>query len=208
MCGIAGTMKPNMMPDLMELAARRGPHAWGISDKIRNVHEKGAFKRSIFPHIFRYKADPGLEYADKMLPLIGHCRMASDGYYDDYRRTQPLTTSNHLENTLGIVHNGVIHDLAGIDSVSDTRMFLDSFGSDYEFMSRTPLYKLFMVALKKYGVKRYAIAITDWQTIVVAANGLPLFVQPETASFCSLDPGGWQRVDNHGFHVWKVSDHV
>ena len=106
--------------------------------------------------------------------VLRHCRMATDAEYEDPTRIQPI-----LRGDLGIAHNGVMRCFDTV-AQSDTATFLDTLVSRSGDLSAR-----FLAALGDVSEDpRYAIALTDWNQVLLARRGLPLWT--DRKRWCSL----------------------
>ena len=173
MCGLAGTIDGTDIHKLMRLAARRGPHGFGISSLNEDVHKTVRY-------MSKHDTPPGPV-------LLGHCRMATDGCYWDRTRLQPLRGPH-----LAIAHNGVVPSLQGGEK-SDTAMMLDMLEAERDACLSVRLRRV----LKKLDLKRYALALTDWREVILARKGLPLFTDGH--SWCSVPFGTARPISERLF---------
>lgn len=175
MCGLAGTVGP-AFPELMALAAQRGPHCYGVArDGALQVIAGGRYRA--------HRSTLGRGVA------LGHCRMASDGQYYDMFRAQPLVLHG-----LCIAHNGVIREF-DTSTQSDTRTLLERLGAASGGLDE----RLESVMATLDPSTRYAIALTDWDTVLLARRGLPLYT--DGRRWCSLPFGRARALPDGGVIV-------
>ena len=168
MCGIAGTISPGPVDELMREAARRGPHSWGAAGGGELVQGAG-----------RYAGQP----LPAGRPLLGHCRLATDGRL---ARVQPIQLGGVV-----LTHNGVVPDVDTADELDSTAILR------HAAVCSATLPEAVRSAVRALGLRRYALAVSTGERVVLGAAGLPLWVS-ETA-WCSRQFFGAVRLEG-----WRI----
>lgn len=100
MCGIVASVDwtPGRLAGLMELAAQRGPHGWGVYSRAGRYVQLGKF----------VAARDAIERPAG--PIIGHTRLATSGTSTNVLELQPLAFKDDI-GPFAIAHNGTIPNL-------------------------------------------------------------------------------------------------
>ena len=184
MCGLAGYagIEPGNIPEeLMIEASKRGPHGYSIRSEKCALKDSGAYQRG--------KVE---EVSGRI--VMGHCRMATDGHYDDWARLHPLPI-----DSLAVCHNGVIDGFEAITSEqTDTERFIRSI----EYRDIADL----AVQIQEKIDNHYAFAITDWKCVFLLRKELPLYYRmtKDTLLWCSRQFERSAPINN-GI-VWSIPD--
>lgn len=170
------------MRGLALLAARRGPQAHGWAAQTGAHRAPGHVRTRI-----RDLPTRG--------PLIGHCRLATDGDWRDAANNQPFTAD---DGRTWIAHNGYVPDHEAIARSAGWRLRTRN---DSELLAHVAASAPTIEEALAYveAVLRdvpYAVLLLRGGRIGYAADGLPLFRldRPEGAYLCSRDPGGGSRI--------------
>jgi predicted glutamine amidotransferase len=174
MCGLFGfvaagsSADPHLLEQLGHLAARRGPHAWGMAwiDRPGGGIERHA-------EITRYRGGPIVRGVIDATAVIGHCRMATSGSWERRENVQPLRYGAGA-----VAHNGVVRDLGPYLGLVDVDSEALIRAADAEGLDR---------ALELATEGNHAILFLFPERVVAFRRGLPLHVRSDSKGvyFCS-----------------------
>ena len=163
MCGLAGFVGRKcdwvVMNYLMKRAAGRGPHGWAVETLSGHKHSAQRSRLSSLEKFSEYpfKGDEKI--------VLAHFRASTDGLYDE-SRLQPLKSGN-----LHVSHNGVASQYKADEIESDTMKMLADIS---RFTSGLDKFAIF--AQRALEHDNYALAATDWESVVLMRSKLPLHI--------------------------------
>ncbi len=189
MCGLFGYVGPGD-PDpaalhlVAELAARRGPHAWGIAWE----DERGiGFHKEPRSYSKRAVNLPGPAVHARR--LIGHCRLSTSGPPTDNLNNQPMLTPG-----VAVVHNGNVYQHRAWASLYSVELATDC---DSELLAHLLGRHGAAAALGVAGTTPYALMAIHAGRLLVARSAQPLFVwrRPEGLYLSSQPGDGFTPLD-------------
>jgi len=164
MCGIFGMVGEWTAIDactMLQRAAERGPHGWGIMSNAGRQIGIGKFTRPALPSFLGEG------------PIIGHARLATSGRATALDELQPLMFSDPDGAVFAVAHNGTVPDAPDWQMTCVTNNDSEVLGRWLETQSGAWPVKLCDLSRRLH--TNYAIAIWTPQLVWVMRRGHPLY---------------------------------